>query len=82
MLCKIAFWSSSKVIALLFDNSIAKDYLHNEGGIVSLFLYGLACHILNLADKHGVTLNSAYIPIIFMYQSMSALLHFGKSGTS
>ena len=34
----------------------------NEGGTVSPFLSRLACQILSLTDKHGITLLPAYIP--------------------
>ena len=35
----------------------------NQGGTVSPFLSSLACQILSLTDKHGITLAPAYIPI-------------------
>ena len=44
------------------DNSTAKVYLCNQGGTVSPFLSRLACRILSLTDKHGITLLPAYIP--------------------
>ena len=38
------------------------SYLCNQGGTVSPFLSRLACQILCLTDKHGITLLPAYIP--------------------
>ena len=52
-----------KVVALHLDNTTAKAYLCYQGGKASLFLSRLACHILNLTNKHGITLISANIPI-------------------
>ena len=60
-----AFYLSGKVVGLLLVNSAAKAYLYNQGGMVSLFLSGTACCILNLATKHGITLIPAYIPTHF-----------------
>ena len=62
MLCRMAFCLSGKVVALHLDNSTAKAYLCNQGGTVSPFLSRLACQILSLTDKHGITLIPAYIP--------------------
>ena len=62
MLHKVAFWLSGKVVALHLDNSTAKAYLYNQGCTAPLFLSRLAYHILNLVDKHGITLIPAYIP--------------------
>ena len=62
MLCRMAFCLSGKVVALDLDNITAKAYLCNQGGIVSPFLSRLACQILSLTDKHGITLLPAYIP--------------------
>ena len=62
MLCRMAFCLSGKVVALHLDNSTAKAYLCNQGGTVSPFLSRLACQILSLTDKHGITLLPAYIP--------------------
>ena len=56
MLCRMAFHLSGKVVALHFDNSTAKAYLCNQGGTMSPFLSRLACQILSLTDKHGLTL--------------------------
>ena len=47
-------------ISLHLENSISKAYLCNQGDIASLFLSRLACCILNLADKHSITLIQAY----------------------
>ena len=63
MLHRMAFHLSGKVVALHLDNSTVKTYLCNQGGTVSPFLSRLACQILSLTDKHGITLIPAYIPI-------------------
>ena len=62
MLPRLALCLSGKVVALHLDNSTAKAYLCNQGGTVSPFLSRLACQILSLTDKHGITLLPAYIP--------------------
>ena len=62
MLHRMAFHLSGKVVALHLDNSTAKAYLCNQGGTVPPFLSRLACQILSLTDKHGITLLPAYIP--------------------
>ena len=62
MLHRMSFCLSGKVVALHLDNSIAKAYLCNQGGTVSHFLSRLACWILSLTDKAGITLIQAYIP--------------------
>ena len=62
MLRRMAFCLSGKVVALHLDNSTAKAYLCNQGGTVSPFFSRLACQILSLTDKHGITLLPAYIP--------------------
>ena len=62
MLCRMTFHLSGKVVALHLDNNTAKAYLCNQGGTVSPFLSRLACQILSLTDKHGITLLPAYIP--------------------
>ena len=62
MLCRMTFCLSGKVVALHLDNSTVKAYLCNQGGTVSPFLSRLACHILSLTDKHGITQIQAYIP--------------------
>ena len=61
MLCRGAFHLSIKVVTLPRDNSSAKAYLYNQYGTLYLFLSELACCILNVADKHDITLISAYI---------------------
>ena len=63
MLCRMAFQLSHKVVVLQSDNSTAKVNLCNQGGTVYLLLCRLACCILNLADKHGISLIPAYTPI-------------------
>ena len=62
MLHRMAFCLSGKVVALHLDNITAKAYLYNQGVTVSPFLSRLACQILSLTDKHGITLIPAYIP--------------------
>ena len=62
MLCEMAFQVSTTVVALHLDASIAKAYFCNQDSIASFFLSRLACHILNLTDKHGFTFILAYIP--------------------
>ena len=61
MLHRMVFHLSGKVVALHLDNSTAKAYLCNQGGTVSSFLSRLACQILSLTNKHGITLLPAYI---------------------
>ena len=64
MLHRIAFHLSGKVVALHLDNSTAKAYLCNQGDTVSPFLLRLACWILSLINRHGITLIPAYIPTL------------------
>ena len=61
MLHRMAFHLSCKVVALHLDNSIAKVYWSNQVGIIPLYHSRLACHILNLISKLGITLIPAYI---------------------
>ena len=61
MLHRMAFCISGKVVALHLDNSTVKAYLCNQGGTVSPFLSRLACQILILTNKHGITLIPACI---------------------
>ena len=61
MLHRMTFQLYGKVVALHLDNSTGKDYLRNQGGTVSPFLSRLACQILSLTNKHGITLIPAYI---------------------
>ena len=63
MLHRMVFHLSGKVVALHLDNSTAKAYLCTQGSKVSLHFSRLACFILNLAKKHGITVIPAYIPI-------------------
>ena len=62
MLHRMVFYLSGKVVTFHLDNSTAKAYLCNHGGTMSPFLSRLACWILSLTDKHGITLIPAYIP--------------------
>ena len=62
MLHRMSFHLSGKVVALHLDNNTAKVYLCNQGSTVSPFLSRLACWILSLTNKHGITLIPAYIP--------------------
>ena len=62
MLHRMAFHLSGNVVVLHLDNSTAKVYLCNQGGTVSPFLSRLACRILSLTNRHGITLLPAYIP--------------------
>ena len=62
MLCRMVFHFSGKVVTLHLDNSTAKAYLCDQGGTVSPFLSRLACWILSLTDKHGITVLPACIP--------------------
>ena len=62
MLCRMAFCLAGEVVDLHLFNSTAKAYLCNQGGTVSPFLFRLACQILSLTNKHGITLLPAYIP--------------------
>ena len=59
------------MVALYLDNSTAKAYLCNQGDIASAFLSTLACCILNLADKQGINVISAYIPIHLNVKAIS-----------
>ena len=62
MLHRMSFCLFGKVVALHLENSTAKAYLCNQGGRVSSFVSSLACWILSLTNKHGITLIPAYIP--------------------
>ena len=62
MLHKMAFQLSGKFVALHLDNSTANAYLFNWSSTASFFISRVACCILILADKHGITLIPAYIP--------------------
>ena len=67
----LVFHLSDKVVALHFKNSTAKIYLCNQGGTVYLFPSRLTCHILNLANRHDITLNPAYTPTISIWKSIT-----------
>ena len=54
------FCLSGTVVALHLENSSSKAKLCSWGGTVSLFLSRLACCILNLVSKHGITLITTY----------------------
>ena len=56
----VDFHLSDNIVASHLDDSTAKAYLCKKGGKVSPFLFRLACCILNLADKHGVTYSSLH----------------------
>ena len=79
MVHRIAFCLSGKVVVLPLDNSTAKAYLCNQGGTVSPFLSRLACRILSLTNKEGITLIPAYIPTHFNVEAdyLSQLFTFG-----
>ena len=62
MLHRMAFHLSGKLVTLHLDNSTEKAYLYNQLGKVSPFLSRLACWILNLTNKHSITLIPPYIP--------------------
>ena len=62
LLCEMAFCLIGKVVALHLDNNMAKASLCNQSGTASTFLYRLACHILNLANMHGIHFFPTYIP--------------------
>ena len=47
----------------MLDSSNAIAYLCNQGGMASLFLLRLACHILNLINKHDIALMPSNIYI-------------------
>ena len=82
MLCRLAFCLSGKVVALHLDNSTAKAYLCNQGGTVSPFLSRLACCILSLTDKHGITLLAVYIPTHLKCGGRLSVLGSGASGVA
>ena len=61
MLHKVAFLLSGKVVALLLNSNTAKACLFTQDVTVCLLLSRLVCSILNMANKHGITLFPAYI---------------------
>ena len=62
LLHRMAFQLTCKVVALHLDKNTAKAHLWYQGGTVSPFLSRLACQLLNLTEKHSITLIPAYIP--------------------
>ena len=62
LLYKMIFPLSGKAVALHLHSITAKAYLCDEGATGSLIHFRLACCILNLANKNGITLTPAYIP--------------------
>ena len=51
-----------KAVALHQDSTAANANLYNQGGTVYPFLSRVAGCMLNLADKHSITLIQAYVP--------------------
>ena len=74
MLHKMAFHLSNKLVALHLDESTAKAYVCNQDGAGSSFLSRVACSILNLADKHGITVFPVYLTYPSQYGSQLSLL--------
>ena len=72
----MANWLSNKLVALHLDSNTVEAFLCNQGGLASLFLSRLACHILNLAVKHCVTLIPVYISNHLSVES-DVSLHIG-----
>ena len=62
MLHRMVFCLSGKVVALHLDKTTDKAHLCNQADMVSALLSRLACQILSLTKKHGITLIPAYIP--------------------
>ena len=62
--------------ALHLDNRSAKAYLCYQGESAFMFLFRLACHILNLANMPGINLLTAYLPT---YLNMETIT--GKVGS-
>ena len=62
MLHRMASYLSGKVAALHLCNNTAKAYICIQSGTVSLFVSSLACCILSMTNKHGITPIPAYIP--------------------
>ena len=56
VLHRMAFQLPGTVVALQLENSTAKAYSCNQGGAVLPFLSRLACCILSVDDKYGITL--------------------------
>ena len=76
MLCTLAFHLSDKFGAVHLENSTAQAYLCNQDETLSLFLSTLACHIMNLADKHGTALIPAYILTHLNVEAISHKRHY------
>ena len=68
---KMAYRMSHKVVALHLDNGSAEVYLCKQGDTASLVLFRLTCHILNLADRHGITFITEFIPTHLNVESIS-----------
>ena len=64
------------------DNSIAKAFLCDQGGTVSPFVSRLACQILSLTDRHGITLLPAYIPTHLKCGGRFSVLGLDASGVA
>ena len=62
MLCRMAFQSSDKEVALHLDNDTKKFFYVIEVVQHNFFFCRLGCCILNLHNKHGIALIAAYIP--------------------
>ena len=60
MPCKVVFWLYNEGFGLHLGSSTAKVYFCNQDSTASLFLSQLACYILNLANKHGITDSSIH----------------------
>ena len=74
MLHRMPFHLSGKVVGLCLDNSTVKVYVYKK--VEYLFSFQTSLHILNLADKHGITLILAYIPMHFNVET--AYMLWGK----
>ena len=72
------FQLSGMVVNLHLNNSIAIAYLCKQGGTRSLFVSRLACHISNLAEKHGITFILVYTD---PFQCGNQLPFIGKVGS-
>ena len=62
MLHRISFDLSHKKVSILLDSSAVEAYLCNQSGTISLSLSRLACCVLDVANKHDMTVILAYIP--------------------
>ena len=68
MPCRLTFCLSGKVVTYHWDNKTAKAYFCNQGGTVFPFPSTLVCCILNLINKHHVTLIQSCIHTNFNVQ--------------